>query len=788
MSKQRPIDDLSASVSLIPGLNGDPEVPADLLLPDAAAPGASWHVGRTPDGQSLLVFVVRGEHAVDAADEARRAQLVTAAALVPILGVEEFYEADGTPLTAVMYEDPGVESLADLTEAGALRPETARAIAGQVTDALETARQKGVRHFLLDERRVFVDIEHNEVRILGAGVEAAATDADAWSDDPFSVNPDVRSIGRVLFVALAGRGPEFFATPEVLDPSVVSPRTVPADLALLTRTLLSHEAGTPDHPPYAVRDVRAELAPWQSLPVTLEAFDPEQHAGAPTPLSADAQAGLAEGPGANVGADGDKAPFVDEAPTRVRAVSAVNDDTDPKLRPVPGAGAVAASVAGAAAGMAGAEAAGAGASAGLRPLPMGGDAPQKTWADALGAGSTAGANGATGPGGADGSHGPDTDPDGSGARGAAANGADSNGADAGDDSWTSADTLRRSALLDEPDSPTGGGPILVAGRSQSLAASIADAERGPDFATRAPEPGAAEGSEAEGAGDLSASRPTLLPPSAVPHQPTPAAGPAIEVRGRGSSLAEDAPSPMNSPSLLRDVVGVAMAADDPQSLTAGSGGSAGRGYQSKIILGLAILLVILGVVFAITTVTSPGRDRGVTSNSTASASATAEATDAAEPAETTEPTEEAPAAQPATLAGVSVVYPPDPAKADYPENAALMTDGDPGTAWTTQRYVTPDYGRMREGMGVRLTLDPGGIVNEVVVTAGAQQGGTIELRPVNEAGEIGEPIASGELTAGAETVLKPEQPIEATDLVLWAPTIGAVDGGYRLEIAEVRVN
>lgn len=116
-----------------------------------------------------------------------------------------------------------------------------------------------------------------------------------------------------------------------------------------------------------------------------------------------------------------------------------------------------------------------------------------------------------------------------------------------------------------------------------------------------------------------------------------------------------------------------------------------------------------------------------------------------------------------------------------------MLDGDPGTVWKTQRYNGADFGKLRDGMGVKLDLGEGEVKN-VRVTPGAQQGGTIELRTLTEDGQLGDVLASGEVAAGQDLTLTPEKPVDARALVLWAPNLGAVDGGFRLEIAEVKVN
>ena len=808
VSKQRPIDELTATVTLSPALGEGPD--AESGLPIAHADGASWHRGVTAEGESVLAFTARGDFAVDVADAGRRAFLVSAPALVPIREVGEFYEADGTPVTAVLYDDPAAPSLAEMTREGALRPETARAVAGQVAEALETARRRGVRHRFLDESRVFVDVDADTVRIIGAGVETAALDDSVVDADALAVNPDVRSIGRILFVGLAGRDPEFFGGADVVDPALASPRTVPDDLSAITRTLLTHEGSNPENPPYTVRAARSDLAPWQSLPVTLEAFDPDQHAGAPQPLSAAALAAMRgdtqatppvdDGNGNGNGIDGGESGDADtadaagaadtsdvkntgDAPTLARGSDKVDDSsgvpqpdrdadsehhTDSKRggNSGPGAGAVAGTaLAGAAVG-----------AAGVAAMHGGGDDHQRT---------------------PDSGNTPDSDgtPDSGVSKDAHNSGSNQS---TGDNSVSSSrsnnaawgDVIATNATGSQPasapDSKDDSGPIRVAGRTESLAAHIGSEPAKPDFSTRSHD--AHKGPEtaptANPAPELAAKRPALVPPSAMPQPEQQQPVGVIPVKGRPLNNAPARDSQDESPSLLRDVVGVAFGSDaaERQSTSSGSRG----GTESKVILVAAILALVLALVFALTSITSVNRDRDVTSAPTTEA-ATTPAEKSPEASKKSEEPKEEPGAAAPSLQNVEVVYPEDPSKADNPEKAGDMKDGNAETVWKTQRYNGPDYGRLRDGMGVRLSFADTGKVSEVGVTAGEQEGGTIEVRPVDDNNEIDDPVGSGTLSAGKETVIKLDKPVEAKELVLWAPDLGAVDGGYRLEIAEVRV-
>jgi serine/threonine-protein kinase len=62
----------------------------------------------------------------------------------------------------------------------------------------------------------------------------------------------------------------------------------------------------------------------------------------------------------------------------------------------------------------------------------------------------------------------------------------------------------------------------------------------------------------------------------------------------------------------------------------------------------------------------------------------------------------APAA-PVTVAGVALFH-RGGSDDDHPEDVRLAADGNPATAWTTQRYATPTFGNLRPGVGLVFDL------------------------------------------------------------------------------------
>src|SRR5699024_10731121 len=127
-----------------------------------------WHRARSiATGEDVVLFVVRGEAALEAADAVRRAYLVDDPHLLTVKDIvvlDDPRETGSAPLapaedptTVVEYALPPAPPLAALLAKGALHPETARAIIGEAATGLEAARRRGVRHHFLDANRGFVD-------------------------------------------------------------------------------------------------------------------------------------------------------------------------------------------------------------------------------------------------------------------------------------------------------------------------------------------------------------------------------------------------------------------------------------------------------------------------------------------------------------------------------------------------------------------------------------------------------------------------------------------------------
>ncbi|RAJ37634.1 hypothetical protein K353_04551 [Kitasatospora sp. SolWspMP-SS2h] len=136
-------------------------------------------------------------------------------------------------------------------------------------------------------------------------------------------------------------------------------------------------------------------------------------------------------------------------------------------------------------------------------------------------------------------------------------------------------------------------------------------------------------------------------------------------------------------------------------------------------------------------------------------------------------------------------------KDEHSSELSNATDGNPATAWTTQRYNDQFGGAYRPGTGILIDLGSAREVDSVDVQfigdtkaeLKAAPGGTNSAPNADDAGfrSFGAPIASG---SGGKVALKPAKPVTTRYLLLWLTNLPTNDdgGGFRGKVAEVQVN
>ena len=847
------------------------------------ADGAVWRRARSiSTGEDVVLFIVQGEAALEAADAVRRAYLVEDPHLLPVRDIVVFddpredgdsapdaeVDAAGAPLTVVEYPLPPAPPLAALLAEGPLHPETARAIIGEAATGLETARRRGVRHQLLDSNRVFVDTRSGDVVLLGIGVEAAAHPGLDRSREIASFQDTVALVA-LLYRALTGRSPRPDETGHVPRPSTLVDSEIPQDLDLLCDLVLNEST---EDIPETTRGLIEALEPWQSIPVTLEAYS-RAGTAAPMPVPGtaspepdedelestalmtpvpDAAPSPAEEPPSSEETELEStalmAPVPDAAPSPA-AESPSEDEGGPDAAE-PDAAADAAVAAGAA----GAAVAGAGGAAALSAAPVdpaaadpGSRADDSAGAregepseDAAAAAQDAAASQKTSqeakalvddlqldqkrrtspfPGHLDITVPQGTQPARPSDAPAPAAGTGEEG-DAGEQGASSpagpaaagaAATTAAAAAASQPP-PAEDVPARTSGTHWPLAPAASSGEAPAGDAPAATPPAAAPAAPAT-TPDYSA--PT--PPSPVAHSAgTPSSAPVpvsgrtepvasarpdgpIVIHGRDRSVLEETPeessaAPASRSSLLRDVVGVAVDDDAPGTFAMGPRDREKRSLQSQwIIIGGAIV-VMVALVIALTSITSDVRelldDPLATSAPPASPTPAEEEETGEAPVEpTAEPTED-PAAPPPEIEDVELFVEDSDRDPDHTDQQDRLTDGDPSTYWSTKHYGSPDYGGLKGGVGMHLHFAETSTFSSVTVTTALNNGGTIELRALNDDGSLGDVLASGAFVADGEVRLDAPEPVETDEVTLWIPELppdSNEDGRFRARIAEIQV-
>ncbi|MFC0674949.1 Rne/Rng family ribonuclease, partial [Brachybacterium hainanense] len=348
--------------------------------------------------------------------------------------------------------------------------------------------------------------------------------------------------------------------------------------------------------------------------------------------------------------------------------------------------------------------------------------------------------------------------------------------------------------------------LAVNEKARASIASIAAASNGHGAAEHGDE--AAPAPQDGPAADEPAEAPVAEEPATARIAPVAAAGPEasgsepdtgdipapsgpIIVKGRDRSLAGSSEPTQVRPvgehsSLLRDVVGVAMDREETVSYAQTAIPKEQRSRTAQWVLVLAVLGVIVALVFAVTSITSTLRGGTASPAPAETTSASAEPSPSAEP---TTPEETTPEAKPVVaISGAQLFARGTDREPDHLDRESRLTDGDPSSVWSTQRYNSAQYGNLKEGLGIRVSFAEPGTLNKLVVTTAENSGGLIELRADAGDGELGEVLASAPFAGDGNVTLAPEKPLtEVSSVIVWIPELPADPEGFRARIAEVRV-
>ena len=152
-----------------------------------------------------------------------------------------------------------------------------------------------------------------------------------------------------------------------------------------------------------------------------------------------------------------------------------------------------------------------------------------------------------------------------------------------------------------------------------------------------------------------------------------------------------------------------------------------------------------------------------------------------------------PESRPTQLQIVSIV-PFDPAgndQVEHPEKIDLINNGDSNTGWYTERYTTADFGKLKDGVGLIISLGPPQQLDRLRISSPTIDWSFEIFASENTGGGIqswGEPIASRSEVSGTTTVNLNDTP--GATLLLWITSLGRelAAGGHRVTVTEVSVS
>jgi eukaryotic-like serine/threonine-protein kinase len=125
---------------------------------------------------------------------------------------------------------------------------------------------------------------------------------------------------------------------------------------------------------------------------------------------------------------------------------------------------------------------------------------------------------------------------------------------------------------------------------------------------------------------------------------------------------------------------------------------------------------------------------------------------------------------------------------ENPELVGFAVDGDPTSAWTTERYNSPELGGLKSGVGLVIDLGRPREVGSVRILSTLPDW-RFELRRSTDGSTFSRlTAADGEASFVAEGDITLEiEPIRVRYLLLWITDLAPSDGGYRADVARVQV-
>lgn len=121
---------------------------------------------------------------------------------------------------------------------------------------------------------------------------------------------------------------------------------------------------------------------------------------------------------------------------------------------------------------------------------------------------------------------------------------------------------------------------------------------------------------------------------------------------------------------------------------------------------------------------------------------------------------------------------------EMPGEVPLAYDGNASTAWRSERYATPAFGGLKDGVGLALALRRPAVARRLALTSGSE-GGAFQVI-AGQPGPGARVVGQGSFRQGVQQVELADGPASGT-YTLWITGLppNAIGGGYRAYVSEV---
>jgi putative peptidoglycan lipid II flippase len=146
------------------------------------------------------------------------------------------------------------------------------------------------------------------------------------------------------------------------------------------------------------------------------------------------------------------------------------------------------------------------------------------------------------------------------------------------------------------------------------------------------------------------------------------------------------------------------------------------------------------------------------------------------------------APQPLAVTAVAAFGPDGTADGDNPGVASRILDASTAQPWYSQWYATPEFGHLRSGTGLLLTLGEGATVSDVRLVLGSTPGADIQVR-VGDDPSPDLPVVASASDVGGTVRLGLTTPVTARYVLIWftrLPPDG--HGHYQVSVYSVQVD